>query len=389
MSVARRGNAVVQTSASFWNGSANGSHDLGVQMWLGSLLSGCLVLGRGVAAVTVQQVEMFDLASVPAADRLGYGEELLSRTHADLSLKADPNFGDFGAEVRRIWIDDLALVDATCQPCSGIRTPERVRRSRDDYVVVLINVHGREAVSQGGSSAVLGRGDVVVWDAALPFSFQVLEPLRKRSLMVPKSALREVGAQSVRAAGTALNPLAPETELLTSYLEVLSRTADRLDPAGRASARSATLNLLAAALQPLRAPEEKAPSLQLRSRVMEWIEIMLDSPELGPATIAVTHHISVRSVHRLFEGSGDTAANYIRTRRLARARDDLALTPDPIAAIAARWCFSDASHFTRAFRERYGVSPGAYRAGRGGGRRSVGPVGAAVPDGRAHGDRAS
>lgn len=316
--------------------------------------------------MTAINVETFDLTAVSEPDKRECGEELFSRTHADLSLELDSERGEFDAEIRRVWIDDLAMVDATCGLCSGVRTPIRVRRSRDDYVVVLINLEGREAVSQGGSSAELRRGDVVVWDAALPFRFCVLEPLRKRSLLVPKSALREVNAHALNASGAALDPSAPATELLTSYLDVLSRTASRLDPAGLSSARSATLSLLSAALQPLRLGEDREPSPQLRSRVMEWIERMLDRPELNPATIAIAHHISVRSVHRVFEGSGDTAANYIRTRRLARARIDLAVTDDPIAAIAARWCFSDASHFTRAFRSRYGVSPGVYRTGRAG-----------------------
>lgn len=314
--------------------------------------------------MTVMNVETFDLATVPESERLERGEEFISRTHADLSLQVEVDRGGFETEIRRTWIDDLAMVDARCGPCSGVRTHALVRRSRDDYLVVLVNLEGRESFSQGAAAAEMRPGDVVVWDAAVPFRFRVWEPLHKRSLIVPKSALREVNAHSVNASGVALDPAAPATELLTGYLDVLSRTAGRLDPAGLSAARSATLNLLSAALQPLRHQVEREPSPQLRSRVMEWIESTLDAPELGPATIAIAHHMSVRSVHRLFEGSGDTAANYIRTRRLARARMDLAVSDEPIASIAARWCFSDASHFTRAFRAHYGVSPSAYRTGR-------------------------
>jgi AraC family transcriptional regulator, positive regulator of tynA and feaB len=48
-----------------------------------------------------------------------------------------------------------------------------------------------------------------------------------------------------------------------------------------------------------------------------------------------------------------------RRRRLERARDEL-LVPGHIytvSDVAARWQFSDASHFIRSFRHRYGETP--------------------------------
>jgi transcriptional regulator GlxA family with amidase domain len=57
-------------------------------------------------------------------------------------------------------------------------------------------------------------------------------------------------------------------------------------------------------------------------------------------------------------------AGWIRTRRLERCRRDLldpAQATRPVAAIAARWGFRSAIHFSRVFRATCDVPPHEYR----------------------------
>jgi AraC-like DNA-binding protein len=79
---------------------------------------------------------------------------------------------------------------------------------------------------------------------------------------------------------------------------------------------------------------------------------------------ATAHHISLRYLHKLFEGQPTTASGWIRQRRLERCRRDLldpALGDRSVGAIAARWGLIDAAHFSRLFRAAYGLPPGEYR----------------------------
>jgi acetamidase/formamidase/AraC-like DNA-binding protein len=99
-------------------------------------------------------------------------------------------------------------------------------------------------------------------------------------------------------------------------------------------------------------------------RIKETVEMRLSEPHLSIADVAVAHRISVRYVQKLFEGAGDSFSHYVRSRRLARCRADLA---NPLYAhlsisdILFRWGFNDASHFSRAFSAAFGTSPRAYR----------------------------
>jgi AraC family transcriptional regulator len=59
---------------------------------------------------------------------------------------------------------------------------------------------------------------------------------------------------------------------------------------------------------------------------------------------------------------GCTIGEDARALRIGRAASMLAGTREPIAMIAAECGYFDQAHFTRAFRQTYGVTPGAYRA---------------------------
>jgi transcriptional regulator GlxA family with amidase domain len=107
------------------------------------------------------------------------------------------------------------------------------------------------------------------------------------------------------------------------------------------------------------------PSL-LRERVTAYIRARLEDPRLSRGTIAAAHRMSPRTLDRLFSGQDWSVSGYIRHERLEAVRRDLenpALAHHGVAALAARWCFFDAAHFSRLFREAYGYPPSQARPG--------------------------
>ena len=95
------------------------------------------------------------------------------------------------------------------------------------------------------------------------------------------------------------------------------------------------------------------------------IDESLGQPGLSPVNLASRLNISVRHLYRLFEEQGDSVCRYIQRARLQRSADDLAnpiLKTESITTIAYKWGFTDSAHFSRVFKQCYGVSPRAYRA---------------------------
>ncbi|MGE3661239.1 MAG: helix-turn-helix domain-containing protein [Pseudonocardia sp.] len=293
-------------------------------------------------------------------------QEILSATHLDWTVRVDHR--PFDAWVRRWWIDDLALVDCECGPCSGTRRRRQIAATDGEFVVVLVNRGGRETVEQDGEAA-LAPGDAVVWDSTRPARFAVHEPLTKRSLLIPRAALAEVHGRVPTS--TVLDGRAPATRLLLSYLDTLSATLPDLGPSAVSAARNATLELLVGALRADGdVPSSGTVQPALRAAMERYIERHLLGGAVSVNAIAAAHAVSVRTVNRVFNATGQTVGEVIRVRRLARAREELADSDRPVSVIAHRWGFADPSHFTRSFKAHYGTSPSAYRRA----ARSVAPV---------------
>lgn len=95
---------------------------------------------------------------------------------------------------------------------------------------------------------------------------------------------------------------------------------------------------------------------------LEKMEATLETP-LPRAAIARAAGVGPRHLDRLFAAEqGTTFGAAYRALRLDHARRLLRQSPLSLAQIAYATGFSSPSHFSRAFRERHGTSPGAWRA---------------------------
>jgi len=135
-----------------------------------------------------------------------------------------------------------------------------------------------------------------------------------------------------------------------------------LTPAGLRSARDALLELVRGTL--MREFDAVEPRLApaLARAAMEIADSHLADAELSPSSLARELNVSVRTLHRAFATVGESAAAYVRRRRLDQARLELAAPSGRpgVSEVAARWHFVDSSHFTRAFKKQYGETPAQF-----------------------------
>lgn len=93
-------------------------------------------------------------------------------------------------------------------------------------------------------------------------------------------------------------------------------------------------------------------------RAIELIETSHDH-RTNQRQLAFGVGLSERQLERLFRGYLDTTpSRYARDHRLGRARDLLRQTGMSVIEVAVACGFTTASHFTKSYRERFGVTPG-------------------------------
>ena len=93
-------------------------------------------------------------------------------------------------------------------------------------------------------------------------------------------------------------------------------------------------------------------------RALEVVRRRFAETGLDRAQVAAAVGISERQLTRLFSARGETFAEHLLEHRLQAAEAMIVSRPDERIADVARRCgFATASHFTRRFRERTGVTP--------------------------------
>ncbi|PCJ41347.1 MAG: hypothetical protein COA81_07125 [Alphaproteobacteria bacterium] len=102
-------------------------------------------------------------------------------------------------------------------------------------------------------------------------------------------------------------------------------------------------------------------------QIKRFIDYNLSDPDLSPSKIAGIFKITPRYMHRIYAefGTGtETIGQYMLSRRLeecAQQFHDTEVSHMKITDIAFTWGFNSMTHFSRVFKEKYGLSPRSFR----------------------------
>lgn len=246
-----------------------------------------------------------------------------------------------------------------------IERPERpsLPDSQDAYLAVVL-LSGEYFLEQGERRVSLRPGDMTIYDATRPHKIYCPDAFSKLIVSLPRAAMRRRLPDIDRHLATSIAGARGLGAIAAAHIASIVRHAGELTEESYAAATDhcADLIALSAADPSQRQAAAHSRDATLR-RVKRYVESRLGDPRLDPNMTARATGLSIRYLNALFEAEGTSLMRYVWARRLEHCRADLgAQARAPIGEIAFRWGFSDLSHFSRAFRVRFGQSAREMRA---------------------------
>jgi AraC-like DNA-binding protein len=279
-----------------------------------------------------------------------------------------PNL-DKGPELRVIGLTAGALGSLQIGEVSGSavdvhRTRATIRRGDPGMVKVALQLRGRGWVAQRDREAELAPGDFTVYDTSEPYRMRFEDDYMAFVMMFPRTAIK---MSANRLSSTTAIPIRAHHGVgayVSPFLKGLRQglSAELLNPNPRLE--EAAIDLICASLSDNASEISGAPGATILVSAKSFIDTHHADPALNTSMVAAAHHISTRYLQMLFAAAGITVAGWIKERRLERCRHDLenrSLLRDSIGTICARHGYIDSAHFSRLFKERYGLSPRAFR----------------------------
>ncbi|MDM0085412.1 helix-turn-helix domain-containing protein [Variovorax sp. J31P179] len=299
-------------------------------------------------------------------DRLDYWRQAVCENIVDLDFAphADSTFHASAAVIR---LTEVAVSRIRASAHDVTHVAPRSSNNLEERLVLNFILSGHVLVQQDGREVLIGAGDGALCQAAHPYALRSDQPFELACITLTRDAVLSRAANVSRLTATSLARASELSGIVFGYVSGLATSTIALNPLNTAKIGHHFKDLLAAMLNEA-LPNSPLPLSEYRMaaliRVKDFVERHQTDPSLDTASIAAALKLSPRYINQLLEAEGTSLSRYIWRRRVERAAADLrnpALQGRNVTLIAMANGFNDLGHFSRSFRQRFDVSPRAYR----------------------------
>ena len=282
--------------------------------------------------------------------------------------KSSSYSGRFCGELSNRQIGKIGFAKVTGTPVDVYRRRNHIGQAKDAVYLVKVQIKGEGLVYHRGQEAHLRPGDFVLCLSSEPYELHFSHHYAQIVLAIPES-LAETVCQPTQHLGVRMDFGVAAHGLFSQFVTSMASRLDKLDGNLAERLENNVVDLLGVALNDAsEAQHRDILSVGVRRehlrRIRYFIRRNLDDERLAPAWIADVHRISTRYLHMLFEHEGISVSRYIQRLRLEYCKISLldqSLDGYSVSEIAYHHGFKSASHFSRAFRQKYGETAVCFR----------------------------
>lgn len=242
------------------------------------------------------------------------------------------------------------------------RNNHRIIQDNMDHILVQLFLKGGGVTSDGQR---ITAGDMLIIDLDQPHDM-INTDFENLTLVLPRELRPDISDMLAPLHGLKLSADNPMIRFMaTGFLNLWDNIPD-MTTHQAGGAMQGTLNLMQGCLgRESMMPDavDTPTSLALAKVISRYVEANL-SENLTPASLAQTFRMSRSQIYRIFAPHGGVA-NYLWDRRLQRSLQLLSqhrYSHKNISTIAFDCGFNSESHFSRAFRAKFKITPRQVRA---------------------------
>lgn len=315
----------------------------------------------------------FSTESVAMPLRAKRWSEFGSETLSEMTVAPLAGNDGFHAQIRRRNLGELGFVVVESSPAyasSKAVNSGSWAADGSDHLVMTIADRGKSRLSQGTWSADLQVGDIVLRDLSRPWESFTETGMGLILIKIPYTMVARHHADPERLVGRHL----PSSDARVAFASTVIRASrEALQSSPDASWHDHLSDVLAGVFRLICYDDfgtdvvnDGQTSVNIRRVASTYIARNLSDPELSVGKVAAAVGITARHLQRAFLDSGQSPRQFIMDQRLSEAARLLGRVKgahsDRIIDVAFALGFNDASHFTRAFANKFGCSPSTYRA---------------------------
>jgi AraC-like DNA-binding protein/mannose-6-phosphate isomerase-like protein (cupin superfamily) len=301
----------------------------------------------------------------PASHRLEWLTDVIGKEWANVEITPSKNHAVFNDILLYPWREGMRLSPIRSNPVCLSRMNEPLKPAHDCYNVVVLT-SGEYKLEQAGREVFLKPGDMTLYDVTQPHRITIPTKFSKILISIPRSLLQQrvtnindltakriptnqgigvVTSSVIYSTVSQLNTLDQDQymELANHVLDLFILSTNVLNGQSKSISRHSSLVLM---------------------RVKAYINCHLADSQLDASSIAEGVGLSIRYINNLFSKEGLSLMRYVTQQRLELSRRLLSSSiyaKDSITIIAMGCGFNNMAHFSRVYKETYGISPRAYR----------------------------
>jgi AraC-like DNA-binding protein len=314
-------------------------------------------------------IRTYSTAHIAPAARLKYWNDIQRDIFMPMEVKPLDR-ASFEAELRFDALGSLGIARTMSRAARIDHSEKHVQQTAHRVASLIMPIRGPVTFYSYGREVALDEGDLGLIDSSAP-STVVLSCTNHALVLAIPYALLALHAPNPEAYfGWRMSGQRGLGHTLNAMVRSLwTQVEQGLPPHSGRQVTDSLLALVAAAY----ASEQKADvaesslALARRAQIKRFIEAHLRDPGLSAVAIAAALDLSPRYVRMVFTAEHEHVSAYILRRRLDECAKQLGhplWRGRSITETAFDWGFTNTAHFTRAFKQQFGVTPTCYRGAR-------------------------